>query len=243
MNSLFKSVLKFYSKVLFTNRCELCGEVIEFDENLCDECKNVSVISKPLCEFCGCSKKDCTCKKHKNEFKQVIAPYYYENSVSRAIHNFKENDMPFLSKRLSLDMYKTVEDVYANIKFDYVTFVPFRRFHQSFRGYNQSQLLAKRIADKMNIPCVELLKKVRNTGVQHKKTEKQRKADIFGAFDVKDEYKDKLESKVILLVDDVKTTGSTLNECSKMLKIYSASAVYCVTAAITKRDKIDEKKQ
>lgn len=237
MNSLFNSIYKFYSKVFFTNRCEICGEVIEFDEKLCDECKSLEIISQPLCEYCGCNKEDCTCKKHKNEFKQIIAPYYFENSVSRAIHNMKERDMPFLSKRLSSDMFDRVAEIYRDINFDYVTFVPFRRFHQNARGYNQSQLLAGNIADKMGVPCVELLKKVRNTGVQHKKSEKQRKADIFGAFDVKDKYKTELGGKVILLVDDVKTTGATLNECAKMLKIYSASAVYCVTASVTRRDK------
>lgn len=236
MRSLLSGVFKFYSKVFFTNRCELCGEVIEFDEKLCDECKSVSKIKPPFCEYCGCNKSDCTCKKHKNEFKQIISPYYFKDSVSRAIHNMKERDMPFLSKKLGSDMFECVSDAYGDIDFDYVTFVPFRRFHQNKRGYNQSQLLAENIAIKMGVPCAQLLNKVRNTGVQHKKSEKQRKADIFGAFDVKDKYKNELDGKIILLVDDVKTTGATLNECAKMLKIYSASAVYCVTAAVTKRD-------
>lgn len=232
-----KQTFKFYSKILFTNRCRLCGEVIEFDEVYCAECLNVKKIQEPLCEYCGCSKSDCTCKKHKNEFKQIVAPYYFEECISRAVHNFKENDMPFLGVELSKDMYDVVMKNYDDINFDFVTFVPFRHFHQSKRGYNQSEILASNIAENLNIPCIEVLKKVRNTGVQHKKNEKQRKADIFGAFDVYDKYKTELFGKTILLVDDVKTTGSTLNECSKMLRIYSASAVYCVSAAVTKRDK------
>lgn len=232
MNSL-KFALYTFSKALFPKRCELCGEIIELNREICSLCKNPPVIKQLLCEYCGASKDECSCKKNKNEYKQVVAPYYYKDCIVTAIHRFKNNDMPFLVKRLGSDVYNCIIENYSDISFDAVTYVPLRDFHERVRGFNQSELLAEAVADKMDLPVLPLLEKVRYTGVQHKKSAKERIADTFGSYDVSDEYKNQLEDMKILLIDDVKTTGATLNECAKMLKIYGAKAVYCAAAAIT----------
>ena len=78
-----------------------------------------------------------------------------------------------------------------------------------------------------------MLYKKRYTGVQHKKSATKRKADLFGAFDVREDFADAVEGKTILLIDDIKTTGATLNECAKMLKLYGAEEVDVCTFAIT----------
>ncbi|MDE5985444.1 MAG: ComF family protein [Eubacterium sp.] len=233
--SELKRALSKILKVLFPNRCSICGEVIELDTQLCDNCTELPVIEPPLCEFCGSSKEACNCKKRKNEFKQIAAPYYYTDSIVIAIHRFKNSDMPFLAKRLGEDVAKCVIGNYGNIDFDMITFVPLRHFRECKRGYNQSELLADIVSDKINVEVFNLLVKVRYTGVQHHKKAAQRAADVFGSYDVIDEYKNQLDGKTILLIDDVKTTGSTLNECAKMLKIYGANSVYCAAVAVTKK--------
>lgn len=235
--SELKSALSALSKALFSNRCELCGQVIELEEAVCDECKNSPTIKAPLCEYCGASKDDCNCKKHKNEYKQIVAPYYYKDTLVHAIHRFKNGDMPFIANKLGDDVFECISEHYLDLSFDMITFVPLRNFHERKRGFNQSELLANRVSKQMNAPVVPLLKKVRNTGVQHHKSATERKADIFGAYDVEDDYKNSLDGKIILLIDDVKTTGATLNECAKMLKIYGAEAVYCAAVAVTNNKK------
>ncbi len=231
--SELKSAFYALLKAVFPNRCELCGEVIELDEKLCDKCKNPPIIKAPFCEYCGASKEDCYCKKHKNEFNKIAATYYYRDSLVPAIHRFKNGGMPFLAERFAADIAKCVLENYSDISFDIITFVPIRDFQKRKRGFNQAQLLAERVAGEMNVPVAQILKKIRYTGVQHHKSAAQRKADIFGAYDVLNDYKNKLDGKIILLIDDVKTTGATLNECSKMLKIYGAKSVYCAAVAIT----------
>ena len=73
---------------LFTKRCELCGEVIEFDKVVCDNCKTAEKNEPPYCISCGLNKKSCTCDKHKNEYKQIVAPYIYdENAMQRIWQN------------------------------------------------------------------------------------------------------------------------------------------------------------
>lgn len=236
MNDLLVA-LKRISYALFTKRCALCGAVIELDDELCDDCKKTERICMPICTHCGCAVQDCACNKNKNEYKQIVAPYYYEDSIVRAVYNFKDGKMPFLSKKFAEDMLLSVNECYADIEFDYITFVPLRALKKLKRGYNQSELLCNDIAKSMGIEALPLLKKVHYTGIQHHKSAKERRAAVFGAYDVADKYKNCLTDKTILIVDDVKTTGSTLNECAKMLKIYGAKAVYAVSFAITKKSR------
>lgn len=233
--SIIKGVLKQFSDFLFCKRCRICGEVVEIDCDLCDECKAVKPIENPRCMHCGCSKNDCICKNKKNEYKQIIAVYYYKDSIVRAVSNLKNNDMPFLAENMADEIYSLVKEEYKDIKFDFVTYVPLRKLHQAKRGFNQSQLIADALSKQMGVESLKLLSKIRYTGVQHHKSARERRADVFGAYDVVDEYKYKLENKNVLLIDDVKTTGSTLSECAKMLKIYGCKSVYAATFALTKK--------
>lgn len=233
MNNFVLALKRLFVSV-FPKRCKICGCVIELDECLCDKCKKLKMISSPRCELCGYEKSDCCCGKHKNEYKQIVAPFYYENTVVIGVHNFKENSMPFLANEYAEYMLSAINECYSDIDFDFITFVPLRRVKKHIRGFNQSELLANKLSQELSVPCVDILDKVRYTGVQHKKSAKERKVSAFGAYDVKKKYKDSLDGKVILLVDDVKTTGSTLNECAKMLKIYGAKEVYASIFALAK---------
>ncbi len=233
--SVIKAVLKQLSDILFCSRCRICGDIVEIGSNFCDECESVRKIEHPKCMLCGCSKADCICKNKKNEYKRITAVYYYKDSIARAVSNLKNNDMPFLSVNMAEEIYLTVQQEYNDICFDYITYVPLRKLRQLKRGFNQSQLIADKLSELMGVETVKILTKTRYTGVQHHKSARERRADVFGAYDVSDEYKYKLEDRNILLIDDVKTTGSTLNECAKMLKIYGCKSVYAATFALTKK--------
>lgn len=241
MNILTSSFSKLL-KAFIPDRCRICGTVVELDTNLCNDCHNLPSILSPVCESCGANVDDCSCKKSKNEYKQIIAPYYYKDSIVKGIHNFKENDMPFLAKEYAHDMADCFNQYYSDIKFDFITFVPARTFKKRVRGFNQSELLANELSLLLNIPVKDVLKKISYSGTQHHKTAKERKADVFATIDINDKYKSQLADKTVLLVDDVKTTGATLNECAKMLKIYDSKAVYALTFAITNRDKKSKNK-
>lgn len=89
MISDLKIVLEKISNIFFTKRCEFCGEVIEFDKTVCPDCENLPVNKPPYCIYCGVSKEKCNCDKHKSEYKQIVAPYLYQDNVKRAVLNFK----------------------------------------------------------------------------------------------------------------------------------------------------------
>ena len=88
------------------------------------------------------------------------------------------------------------------------------------RGYNQAELLARRVAGALHIPYADLLEKVRNNPAQRKQNARSRRVNVYGAYAVIDDSA--LWDKTVLLIDDVKTTGATLNECAKMLRMHGA---------------------
>lgn len=222
--------------ILFPKRCKYCGDIIVPEASVCDKCRdNLPKICSPICHLCGHSNEDCKCKKHKNEYSAVVSPFYYEGGVRKAIHRLKFSGLRYVSETLAYDMAETVIREYGGIEFDLITFVPFSKEQRKNREYNQSELLANGLSKLLNVPSGDLLVKPYDTKPQHSLNKKERKGNVFGVFDVKE--KTTLDGKVILLVDDIKTTGSTLGECAKMLRLSGADKVYCVCAAVTKTDK------
>ena len=101
---------------------------------------------------------------------------------------------------------------------------------KSVRGYNQSELIAKEIAKQMELKFEkDVLVKQRNTEVQSTLTKAQRKQNVKGAFLITDITK--IIGRKIILVDDIYTTGSTVNECSRILKLAGAKEICVVTIA------------
>jgi ComF family protein len=125
------------------------------------------------------------------------------------------------------EMVEMVRREYGGIAFDCVTAVPMHKRECRERGFNQAQRLAQAVALRLRLPYETLLTKITVTAPQKTLTAVERSGNLLGVFDVCGD----VSGKTILLVDDVITTGATLNECAKMLKLFGAHEVYAVTAA------------
>lgn len=230
-----KDISDYVLSLLFPNRCVFCDKVIgPYEEYCCDCEKNLPWIDGEVCHFCGCKKTDCSCKKrHGHFYDGIISPLYFRDNVRVSIHKFKFRDEPQFSKVYASLMNKIRQREYADIDFHYVTYIPMNEKPERKRGYNQGRLLAKELSKISDIPFGDnLLLKLYETETQHGcKNSSQRKGNILGVFDVNPDFD--INGKNILLVDDVKTTGSTLNECSKMLYLNGAESVYCLTVSLT----------
>lgn len=228
--------IKRLSYALFPRRCDLCGEVVALSDERCDDCRTQHRITGDTCDVCGCEKEFCSCGKNpkKPGYKRIVAPYYFEKSIAKAVHRFKFYGYTELSNAMAKEIADVVDDKYFDIEFDCVTYVPMSKKKLRKRGYNQSHLLAKDISERLKIPLSDMLVKSIDTPSQRGSSAKERSRNLYGSFDIADNVDP--EGKTILLIDDVKTTGSTLGECSSTLKSAGAS-VYCATLAITKKNK------
>lgn len=234
MNSFIKETLKKFAVLFFPKRCDFCGCVVAFDEMLCSDCNNLDRIQKPICIYCGSNKEDCCCKQHKSSYKGVVAPYYYEGIVIDAIHNFKFNEQPLLSHKMAREIAISIKNEYDSVDFDFVTCVPLSKGRENQRGYNQAYLLAEKVSREIDVPYSHLLQKVRRNTSQRKLNPTQRKVNVYGVYDILPDVD--VSGKTILLIDDVKTTGATLGECAKMLKLNGAKDVFSATLAVVRKN-------
>ena len=241
-NRIHSLLRKTVPWMLFTNRCPYCGRSMSMNKTLCEECEQtLPIISGERCKYCGAEKSRCNCKKHKRAFEAIVAPFYYENSIKKSILNLKFNSEDFIAKTLAKDMAETVNKSYKDISFDFICYVPFTVSQGLNRIYNPSELLAYNLSEELGIPVQRVMVKLFNTKPQHNMKYSERVGNVFGIYDVNDDVN--LKGKTILLVDDVKTSGATLNECASILKIRGAEKVYCVVSAVAGTKLQEDKKE
>jgi ComF family protein len=205
--------------------CPACKEKIKFiTGDLCPVCGTTFFDSPAASHLCG------NCMENKTYFSCARAVVSYETIILHAIHQFKYGSNISIGARLASFM--------ANFSFpdvdftDYSLIIPvplhIKRLRQ--RGFNQSLILAHALAKKWQIPVnFSLLKKHKFTLTQTGLNKAERNKNIKGAFEVSD--KKKIAGKNVILVDDVYTTGATINECAKTLTKAGAQKVTALTLA------------
>ncbi|MGN1301414.1 MAG: ComF family protein [Clostridia bacterium] len=210
-----------FLNLIFPNVCGFCNKV---DKN--SLCKN--------CEL-NLEKYEINCIKDYTNNSQKYFDYLYsalkyENEVREKIIKYKFNENSYLYKTFAKIIIKN-KKVYGFLKlYDIIISVPMHKLKKSVRGYNQSELLTKEIAKQMGIHFEKnVLIKIRNTKVQSTLTKTQRAENVKNAFLVTDDTK--IKDKKIILIDDIYTTGSTVNECSRILKKAGAKEICVVTIA------------
>ncbi len=215
---------------LYPNRCFLCDQVISPQGHLCRTCfGKAPYVLPPICLRCGRGEDRCICLGHRRSFERCVSPFYYEGQAHVGIQRLKNHGFHPQVRGFAIEMAEMLRREYGGIGFHMVTAVPLHVTDYRRRGFNQSELLAKALAGILDVPYVPLLKKLYATQPQKTLTARQRSGNLLGVFDVVTPTL--LPGRTVLLVDDVITTGSTLDECAKMLKIYGADQVFALTAA------------
>ncbi|MEA3485117.1 MAG: ComF family protein [Candidatus Aerophobetes bacterium] len=242
----FKDLLKGLISLVFPADCKICGAPLEplNGSLICESCwSKVKWINPPYCPSCSkpfppsevfqsfpfslCLE----CQKEHPYFKRVFVPTLYKGVMKKAIHLFKyERKMNLIQ-----GMKKIVKIYLDNNRgifpyLDLVVSVPLHRKKLKERGFNQAELLAKVIAKHFNLKLVKNnLKRVKSTQSQAKLSKRERIENIKKAFLIKNT--ERFRGKSVLLVDDVYTTGTTVNEIAKILKRAKAKNIYVFTLA------------
>ena len=171
-----------------------------------------------------------TCTRERPSYTRARAVFRY-GDVSRAlILRFKHGDRTDAAPAFGNWLARAGQDLLTTA--DLVAPVPLHRFRLFARRFNQSALLAQAIARESGVAvAVDLLARMRNTPSQAKLPPVRRSRNVKGAFKVRRQWRDRIAGLKILLVDDVLTTGSTVEECTKTLLAEGATSVDVVTLA------------
>lgn len=219
-----------YPPVCFV--CHALGHVSGF----CDACAAaVTSVSEPRCDRCGHPCGDgarCNnCRFRVPAFVRGRAWGGYEGVLRDAIHRFKYHDRPALAEPLGAHLAafaRTQASALNALHFDALVPVPMHPVRRRLRGYNQSERLARVVGRELGLPVQpQWLLRTRATHPQVGLSGEARTANLHGAFAASEG----VVGKMILLIDDVTTTGSTLDECAKTLKAAGTKAVYTLTLA------------
>jgi len=232
--SLKEKILRIFDKI-FPSKiiCGFCGKELfkDGDIRVCDEClSKLKPIEKP-CIKCGVEVKDLSsvcdvCKTKKFTFKRAVACFNFDEITKPIIHKLKYDGGQYLAEILAKFMAKVVLE--NEFDFDAILYVPMHNKRKIERGYNQSKLLAIEIGKILNKSVLEnTLVKTKHTKNQADLSFKLRAENLKNSFEVVD--KNVVKNKRILLVDDVFTTGSTVEEISKTLKQAGVKEVNVIT--------------
>ena len=222
--------------LIFPRRCSLCFGFAYPWEEVCRECrKNDLSIHGEVCTLCGLSKEDCTCGGKKHFYDKITAAYVYDGGVRSGIHYFKFRGKRNMSVNIARTLYQVYKEREQSFDYDFICYVPQTSDEVKKRGFYHTRLIARILAVYAEIPCLDILAKLYDTKSQRMFKAHQRHGNVFGVFDTV-EFSD-VEDKRILLVDDIRTTGATLDECAKMLKIRGAEIVDVLVYAAARERK------
>lgn len=214
-------------------RCAGCGVVVATEGVLCPTCwTEVSFLEEPLCVQCGYPfeldfgepVKCGACLARPPAFDRARAVFAYDAASKSMLLSFKHGDRTDLAPTLAVWMARSGAALLADA--DVIAPVPLHPKRLWRRRYNQSGLLAQRLARSSGRPAlVDLLQRTRDTPSQGGFSAKGRERNVAGAFAVRPARRPAIQGARVLLVDDVYTTGATAEACAKALKRAGASAV------------------
>lgn len=214
-------------------KCIFCNSEVG-NYGVCDSCyDNLPWIKGRTCNKCGGHVKGdeiiCQhCKDHDHEFGVNYSIFDYDKVIAKAIVEFKQMKFKYIGEVLSEIVY----DYYEKMEMDYDIIIPmpihFNRMKT--RGFNQAEILSSKIASNyQGLVDNTILIRVKDTPHQTGLSRKNRLDNLFNAFKIVD--KDKIKDKRILIIDDIYTTGTTLDECASTLLFAGAKSVDCLCLA------------
>ena len=211
-------ILDFVLSLIYPNVCGFCGKINQ--DFLCNECED-KIKDKLLYKIDEVNEK---------YFDKHIYLVNYEGQFREYILSYKFFDKSYMYKTFAKLILKN-EEICRKLKtYDIIGIVPVHKKRKAERGYDQSELIAREIAKNIKeIKYEKILKKIKNNVKQSSLNEKARRENVKNVYDIQN--KEIIENKRIILFDDIYTTGSTVNECSRILKENGAEKILVLSLA------------
>lgn len=239
LSLLPKAPLARISELLLPAICLLCRNLVAGENGLCAECwKQVEFISPPLCVQCGApfdipaigEGKCGECLRQPPAYIQARAALKYTEASKGMVLRFKHSDQTFVAPTLAAWMRQAAPELLQNAEI--ITPIPLHWRRLFSRKYNQAALLARHLAKQSQAEFLpQLLYRKRATLSQGRFGRLSRARNVQGAFGLREKDRAKIQGKRVLLIDDVLTTGATVNTAARVLKEAGAARADVLTLA------------
>ena len=230
---------KALSSLLYPPRCEICARTVGDGDYLCTECeKTAPKVEKPCCSVCSQPFQGAIeggficagCQERKPHFQCAVAPYLSRGIVRELIHRFKYRNEFHLRHQLGRWLCAGFQDERLSLlRADMIVPVPLHPVRYREREFNQAEELARLASKKTGISFCNALERLRYTTSQTRFDREERMENLRNAFGIRKNTV--VRGKRLILIDDVLTTGSTLDECARTLHTAGAGSIRALTVA------------
>lgn len=242
MTKIFRKRMHSILSILYPPRCPGCDEILyekgQWERpKICVKCEGgLSFIHQPACQKCGKQLEyeeieychDCTAKKH--YFDRGIAAFDYSTVMKRSMYEFKYNNRREYARYYADVIVNNWVHLIKLWNADVLIPVPVSRERFRKRGYNQAEVLAVELSERLDIPVdKQYLIRVKNTLPQKNLNDKERQDNLNKAFQI---VGNSVKYNKIIIIDDIYTTGATIDECARILKNNGARKVFFIAACI-----------
>lgn len=227
--------------LLYPARCPVCHEIVKGKGRICPACKKkLRYIKEPKCKKCGKEiekpeQEYCRdCQRFKHSFDRGAAVFAYDPVMRRSISMFKYHNRREYAKYYAEEMYQHCERFIKFCRPDVIIPVPVHRLKKRQRGFNQAELVAKELGKLIHVPVVtDYLIRAEKTTPQKELTRQQRKENLKKAFAVEGTG---VSYERVLLIDDIYTTGATIDAISEILKENQTKIIFFLTICVGRND-------
>ncbi len=235
LGKLVKRIWKLLLQLLFPLRCPVCDKIVTpFGEKICLECMPaLKLLTPPWCMQCGKKlyreEEYCEdCRRIRHHFIRGRALYEY-GSAAPSIYRMKYGKRQEYADYFGEEIERWLGDFIRQVKPDALIPIPLHKKRLRRRGYNQAELLARAVSAYSGVPvCTKMLVRIKNTTPLKSQNPLERQNNLKRAFNIK---QNDVKLKTIIIVDDIYTTGSTIDEAAAALQAAGVQNVYFITVA------------
>lgn len=233
---------------VYPRKCVMCDEVLKmhgysrmkesaYTDELCAKCRQeIKYIESPSCLKCGkqiikTEEEYCDdCKRKHHSFDNGVAVFHYSTKLKESIYRFKYCDCKIYGRFYGMEMANKYQSLISKWCPNVIIPVPIHKKRMKKRGYNQSEIIGNTISELSGVPIDRyILERIKNTQPQKDLNSIYRYKNVDNAFKISG---DVVKYKRVILVDDIYTTGCTIDACAKELKSMGVESVFFMTICI-----------
>ena len=233
----FYKVMSGILDYIYPPRCPICDRLPAQGRSICRECDSgINRVTEPVCKRCGKPmenerKEYCTdCIEEEHKYRQGKAVFVYEGKIKQSMYRFKYSNKREYASFYAAEAVRLYGDWIRRRKIETIIPIPMYSGKQRRRGYNQAEVFAKALGRELGIKAdAGVVKRIRDTTPQKELNNKERRRNLKNAFQLSSDI---VKYKEILLVDDIYTTGSTMDAVTEVLLSAGVKNIYYICISI-----------